>query len=214
MIAPLRERLQSMTFREKIDYLWEYYKLQFFAIIGAIIAVIYIISSVTGNKEPALNVVFVGETVNITAIDELNQQVNEAIIPEEERDDQEISLQFVNLSEAGGPQQSMAEVQKFTTLLAADAYDVIIAEEETFEMLSGQGALADLNRVANLDEINTGGHETVDSDTGQPVAIHTEEMEVIDEVIAIENSYLFLPNNPQNQEYIQPFIQFLVEASS
>lgn len=207
MIAPLRERLKSMTFKEKADYMWEYYKLHFIAIIAVIATIIYIINSVTGNKEIVLNVVFVGETVNISAIEELNQELTEALIPEEQREDMEISLQYVNLG--AGPQHSMAEMQKFTTLLSADAYDVIISEEETYELLSDQGAVSDLNREADLEETDLQGHEVIESETGQPIAIRTREMDKIDDIISIEEAYLYLPSDPQNTEYIQPFVQYL-----
>lgn len=209
MIAPLRERLASMTFREKIDYLWEYYKIHFFIIIGLIAAIIYGITSFTGNKEPVLNVVFVGETLDLTVIEEVEQEWTEILLDEEAREETEITLQYVNITGTGSGPQDVNELQKFTTLLAAGAYDVIISHEEIFGLLQAQGAMTNLSNIVNLDTIDTEEHEIMYSEANEPIAIRAREMEAISPIFPVEDKFLYVPKGTTNTEYIDSLVQYL-----
>lgn len=208
-IEKLSVRLKSMTFKEKIEYLWDYYKFHFIGAIAAIIFIVYIINAIVSDKDSILNVVFVGDTINSEEMQQLDSNLDQQLVPEENRSEEEVLLQFINLSSESQTQQEMVGVQKFVAQLSANAIDVIIANQENFEMLRDQGALLSLGEVINLDEINTDKHELLYSETEQPVGISTAEMAPLQGVLPPGNHYLFVPANMGNAEYIDDFIQYL-----
>lgn len=203
-MTTFKELMNSMTFKEKVDYLWYYYKIHAIAAVLIIVMITYIITTAVTNRDPAFVIAVLEEVRDPIALTELNETLNEELLTEEERNESEVSIQLINRSTPEGQSQ-------FVTQLAAGTFDMIIAREDTFDLLNNQGSTAILEKYADLEAIDTGQHELLYKDSGQVTGIRTAEMESLQNVIATENSILFVPLNPEHTEYIEPAIKLLTQ---
>lgn len=202
------EMQKSMTFKEKIDYLWYYYKLHFIIFLFATISVTYLISGTVNSKEAALNVVFIGESFNTEQLNQLNEKLDQELISEQERDSLKVTLQNINLNSEGG-QQALAESQKFAAQLAAGSIDVLISDKQTFALLKEEGRALDLREATDLSNMNKEKHELITSESGQVIGISTSNMGKIESVTPIEDKVLYAPSNANNVDRIGKLIEFL-----
>jgi len=125
-----KKKLKEMTLKEKIGYIWEYYRMH---IIGAVIVVIVAGSIINGIMNPpvpayagvAFYEIYLGENFE----DILSRMMNEALV-----EDTELEQVYVHSFLSGGdPSAEMALAQKLMAMLVVNELDLIVAELEMIE---------------------------------------------------------------------------------
>lgn len=131
------EKLKSMTFVQKVDYIWTYYKIVF-AIPVAVIAAIYLgITIYQGTQENlVLSVAIVGgQSLSGDEIQNLEEEIKGWLGAEEKHDTVRIQA---NLPESLGDVSGNISL---LTLVGAEALDILVCPEEIYEDYKKQGGL-------------------------------------------------------------------------
>lgn len=171
MATERKKTFQEMTVREKIEHIWEYYKLAVFGIIAGVALIIYIIMKIL-NPDPdmILGVTLVnsysrmtGESENIFEQYLLDNGYN----PEEET----ISVnESLYISEGGMGQSDMASLQALMAWTSVGEIDILAGDENVMNMLGNSGGLLEMEEVltpAQMEQYGDRLYTTKDPETGQ-----------------------------------------------
>lgn len=129
------EKLKALSFGGKIEYIWMYYK-SWFAVLAIAAALIYIgISMYQGSRENILlNVAIVGGNSQDTeGIQSLEKEMKEWLGASGKYDKVRVQA---NIPEDGG---SVASQTALTTLIGANAVDILICPEDIYNEYAEQG---------------------------------------------------------------------------
>lgn len=125
-----KEKLKDMSFREKISYLWEYYRLHGFAVIITVIFVIYLFNTVlTPKPDLIFQAAIVNNPIPTELLDNYEITFGEYINMDEETENVRLNYQFYF---NGPPDYAMNMRQALATFVMAQEIDVIIAPESEF----------------------------------------------------------------------------------
>ncbi len=129
----LREILAPMTWRERVDYIWEYYK--WHIIVGLFL--IFVIGSMTHEwitkKEVVLNMFVITYDANMEKVEELELSLNEWVIPQDEQDKKQILLQIHAYDKTeNGLVFPQGVLEKLLVEMSAQTLDLLLLPEEEF----------------------------------------------------------------------------------
>ena len=138
-----KKKLKDMTLKEKIEYIWEYYKLHITAAVIVVFIAASVINNVMNPPVPSYaGITFYEVYISDEDNDAIKQVLTEALI--ENRDEYEIYMH--HMVSGGDPQAEMAIVQKLMAMIMVNEIDIIIAERDVFASFAYEEFLADLNR--------------------------------------------------------------------
>jgi len=158
--APLKKqyrlemsKLREMTFREKVEYIWGYYR---FHIIAIVIALILSVSIVVAIFSPSTDtVLFVAWSAGFLPEESNEHLVNEleSFLIDENRHEK---VEVVMLSSAEtDPLTAMANSQRLFAMVAAGQIDLFILDAQTLESHSISGFIRPLDDIlADVERIN------------------------------------------------------------
>ncbi len=144
-----RDKLKGMTFKEKLAYLWEYYKLHALFTIVALAIIAYVVYEIiTPDIETQLYVAVIDNPVEPAVLEEFEAKLSEylQIIPEKE--EVKINPQFYF---SGDGEYSMNMRQVLVTYVAAQDVDIIIAPKSEFDSYSYYGYMYSLSDLLPTD---------------------------------------------------------------
>lgn len=194
-----KKLFDSMTFGKKLEYLWMYYKTWLAAFVFLLAAVCIGIMMYRGMKvEVLLNVAIVGGDHN-QAVAFAEDFAAYAGITEE---DGEIRVKANLPDESSGSALTTA----LTTLMGADALDVLICSEGVYEEYSSQDAFLSMEEV--LGKQAAGYEDKVLKDAvclGEDSALFRQEMVRYDKI------YAAVSVNCQNPETAAEFLCWMLE---
>lgn len=125
-----REKLREMSFKNKVGYLWEYYRLHAIAAISVIALLAYIIHIIITPKiETQLYVAMINNTVDKQALDELQEDMTELLQLNTNRENIVINSNFYF---NGNIDYEMNMRQVLVTYIASQDIDILIAPESEF----------------------------------------------------------------------------------
>ncbi len=76
----IKEILAPMSQKERMAYIWDYYRFHIIGTIVAIILLISLISSFDEKKEVYLNLTIVGNGVDLEGVDQLQEQLTNKLV--------------------------------------------------------------------------------------------------------------------------------------
>lgn len=137
------ETIRKLKGKERLEYLWQYYKMvPVFCI--AIVLAVYIVAVMINNSlnDPLLSVVVVDSAkTGDEAAEELQNEILQIVGTGEKHDFVETNLSAVSLDTG-------VDVTKLRVLLsAAGEADAVICGEEVYEEYSAQGAFVDMKEL-------------------------------------------------------------------
>lgn len=135
-----KEKLSEMNFKEKLSYLWEYYKVHALVTVGAIALIIYIIYEiVTPDVKPQFYAAIINSLVDKQTLENYGLEFSEYLKLDPETE--EVQLNDTFYLDSGDYNVTTI----LTTYLAAGEIDVIIAPESEFEHYATTGYMAKLS---------------------------------------------------------------------
>lgn len=136
----MKEKMKGMTLLQKIDYLWIYYKVWLLVPIG-IGVVVYIASSAyrASQENELVSAIVVGSTATDT--NEVEEAIKKYIGKTKKND---IVRMHMNI-----PADQLAKTSQIalTTLIGAEAVDVILCPAEVYEHFSLQEGFVNINSL-------------------------------------------------------------------
>lgn len=143
---------KELTFKEKLHYIWDYYKIHI--IVGLLL--IYVLTTFTlsmiNRKEYVLNIALIGESVDFDRLSQFSHEVTKELVGNPS-DKKEASVDFYKLMRDSQGELILdpASTQKLIARIAAKQIDVIILDKKSFDALAVQGAFLRLDKTEGLD---------------------------------------------------------------
>lgn len=151
-----KQALSTMSFKEKLAYFWDYYKIHTIAVIGGIALVVSFVHQIAANKPYAFYAMLlnaaVGEENTDTSVIWENEFLEFAGIDAEAYRvciDTTLSLSSAN----SGSQYEMANRQKIAAMMHAGDIHAIAADTETFESYAHAETFCNLSDVFTEEEL-------------------------------------------------------------
>lgn len=195
----VKETWGTMTLGKKIEYLWMYYKGW---LAGALCLVLVICIGVSMYKgirtKVLLNAVVIGGN------DLKAEWLEESFAEYADISEKDGVLQIrTNIPDDGG---EMASTTALTTLMGADAIDVLVCPKRVYEDYSAHDGFLDMKELLGAE---AGGSGDTILDDG--VRLKDENILSKEEMTSYEEIYAAVPVNSQNPEMAAKFIEYLLQ---
>lgn len=129
--------------RERLQYIWDYYKLPILGIPLAALVLLFVIMSFSADTEPALSLYLINHSVTEEERAALAASLHDALCP-----DADASSVYVDASLTITPSSPDYESQmSFTTAIAGHTIDVMLADEEFLAYYAAKDAFYDLSEL-------------------------------------------------------------------
>lgn len=185
-----------MSPKERIAYIWDYYKFHIIGTIAAIILLISFISSIGEKKEVVLNMTIIGQGVNAEGVVELQEQLTNKLV--QAKADEEVSVQHLTYSKSSMDQASRAGIQKMSAEITLGAIDLLIVEKDLFKEISSQSSsLVALNDFKGIDNLLPSEEKVY--------GISTSDIPLLAPLELDENKVLCVPSTSKNLKNINKF---------
>jgi len=151
--APFKEKvrleftkLREMTFKGKIEYIWDYYKIHILCTAISLIAIFSLLNTWIFNPNPdtVLFIAWNGGYATEEQLDRLKNHIEERLIEESANEEVAIAQFFFSSDD---PSMNMAEVQRTVAMIAAGVIDLFITSHQLLEEQSHIGYLQPLDQV-------------------------------------------------------------------
>ncbi|GAB2553776.1 hypothetical protein [Gracilibacillus alcaliphilus] len=203
----LVETLKTMTFKEAVDYIWEYYKLH---IIGTILGVAFlwsILATVLGEKEETYQMTVVGQVSYDTA-EAFSEDLNERYF-----DDFRVLVDNMISGDGTLADMNYAEVQKFWANMGANMVDVIVAAEPLVEQLHEQEGLMPVEEYVDLSTLEEGA-ALFPEDSDQVYGISVSDIPMFEDYPEFHSLILVFPINSENHQHTPEVMEALLSNPS
>jgi hypothetical protein len=191
-----------MSPKEKMAYIWDYYKFHIIGTIAAIILLISFISSIGEKKEVVLNMTIIGQGVNTEGVVQVQDQLTSKLV--QKKADEEISVQHLTYNKSSMDEASRAGIQKLSAEITLGSIDLMIVEKELFEEFSSQqSSLLALNDFKGSDKL-------IKSDE-KVYGISTSDIKLLAPLELDENKVLCVPSTTKNLKKINEFFTLISE---
>lgn len=199
-----KQKLSEMNLREKLQYIWTYYKPALAAVAGLIVAIVFICQVVENSKyETVLGIGVIGASMSEdteTVQEELQEQFGTGSKYDRVSFDTSFTMQDVETAD-------YSIVMKFTTVVAAQDLDVLITNKAVYDHYSEQGMFMDLSALFTPEECARYGIEE-----------GADRLDITDTAWLAENKwvsyepvYLTVISNTNHQDKIKEFIRAVEE---
>jgi len=143
---------KDLSSKEKVIYIWDYYKLH---IIGAIIGVVFLVSIIATIVTNINTITLVDVTVISRDFDaqvgaQLQEKWISELVDDTDKKTQVLPFENISISENLDPTSQMTYNSKLTAKLTARMLDVMIMEKDFFEDNYDAGLFADLSTLMDL----------------------------------------------------------------
>jgi len=135
------------TLRQKLSYIWDYYKFPLIGIPLGILFLIYVISAFTGTKDVPFSVYFINQDVSIESCRDLEAKLLAARALADVTEDI-----YVDASLIINPKAPDFDSQiSFTASISGHTIDIMVSDRSFLEYYAKMDALADLSVVLPAD---------------------------------------------------------------
>ncbi|MGN8647412.1 hypothetical protein ACTNEO_16145 [Gracilibacillus sp. HCP3S3_G5_1] len=202
----LWETLKTMSFKEAIDYIWEYYKVHIIGIVLGVAFLVSILSTVFGEKEDTYEVMVVSE-IPFDITEQFTNEVNEKYF-----DDFLVAIN--NITSGGGSiaDLSYADVQKFWASIGANMVDIIVTNETIAAQMVEQEGILEINEVVELSLLEENGVELYEFGTESVYGIDTNQLDVFNDIDLFQDRVIIIPINSENHDKTKIFLETLLQS--
>ncbi|HIU77519.1 MAG TPA: hypothetical protein IAC62_16645 [Candidatus Pelethocola excrementipullorum] len=199
-----KQKLGSMNWKEKLEYVWTYYKAAMAAVIGVIVVIVIVCQLVENSKYKTI--------LNVSVINASMSEDTEAIGKELQdqfgTDNKYDKVSFDTSLMMGDVETADYNmVMKFTTVVAAGDMDVLITTEEVYDHYKKQDMFLDLSTLFTPEECEqygiTPGMDRLDITDTAWLENHRW--------VQYEPVYLTVISNTNHQDKIKEFITAVEE---
>ena len=135
------------TLRQKLSYIWDYYKFPIIGIPLGILLLIYVISAFTGTKDVPFSVYFINQDVSLESCQSLEAKLLATPALSDIVEDIYVDASLIINPEAPDFDSQMS----FTASISGHTIDIMISDRSFLEYYSKMDALADLSEVLPAD---------------------------------------------------------------
>lgn len=146
------DKIKHMSKKEKMEYIWDYYKIHILVGVFIIIAVSWTIYTNVNKTEYVFNCTLLGEGVNLSKKADFEDKLTKIVL-EEPEDKKQAYMDFIEVKGSSNDEISIDPyaMQKLSARVAAGDIDILIVDEKNFQRFAMQGMFERLDSFSELD---------------------------------------------------------------
>ncbi|MCZ0704132.1 hypothetical protein J2T56_002379 [Natronobacillus azotifigens] len=200
----LRDALQGMSRKEKLDYIWEYYKIHIVGTIAFLFFVVFIIGGAFRSEPEVLGITVVSEADD-EEIRAIEQEMYEFVF-----DDFDLYFEHV-YHESGLLENNPYEMtERMFISLTLGQIDLFVTNVAFIEQLINEDIFVPITDKIDVSRFEEAGHELLIVDE-EIYAISAKEMFPFKEHETFESSYIFFPATGRNWDRVELVLDALNE---
>lgn len=201
--------LAPMSKKERMAYIWDYYKFHIIGSITAIILLISLISSMGDKKEEYLNMTIMGKGIDSEGVALVQEKLTNKLVKDKEKE--EVFVETLTYDPLSQDEISRAGIQKMTAQITTGSIDLLIVDKELFEEISSlEKSLLALNEIKGIDKTDFEFVYPKLSDENF-YGISTSDIKLLDSLQLDENKVLCVPSNTKKLKEINEFFTLISE---
>lgn len=209
-----KELTAGMTFGEKLEYLWTYYK---WVLLVAGFAVMVIAIVITAMVNAQVKVLFSGALVNVTPSDEgqayLTEQWQQTLGAEDKHDTVKLtSFTFRDLSSGEASEVEVTTAMRLYAMVAAQEVDYVITDDVGYHFYINHSTLSPLNTLFSPEELARIDLPIIYGDDGAtPIAFDISQT-AFAQSCSVRSGivYIAFPGNTGRTSQNLPFLEYLL----
>ena len=221
-LKKLKVDLKPMTFRQKVDHVWTYFK---GAILITLISLIVVGSlgyhMLKPEKELLMGGICVSTYLNEEGVAYLGDAYFQKLQGNPKK--QEVQMYFRSFGDFSVSTQDYEAFQSITTMMHAKMIDYLLVDDDRLQPFIGYEALMDLREIFTAEELALLGEDKIQyaqkaDDNGNligerfPVAINVTDLPFIQECRQYEqNIFLCFAANAPNKDSLRDLWQYLLD---
>jgi hypothetical protein len=138
--------LKSMSRKEKIEYIWDYYKLHIISVIVVIAVIASFIHGQLTKIDYVVNITMIGNAVNESKKEEAEKKFTSLVVKEGEQRKQAL----IDVIATDKSELSYEMMQKFVVRIAAGEIDVVILDKGFFDSFVKQDMFIPLESISQI----------------------------------------------------------------
>lgn len=210
------ENMKNMTWRQRIAYLWEYYK---WLLIGGVV-VLWILGMLIGElADPDPKYAFMGAQINVRITDEGRQYLTEDLFPvmgvtdPEEQTVELLDRQLPAMED--NPQYAQTEVMAMVAMVSAQMLDYALMDEIAYNQYRSNGMFNNLETLLTQQQLSQFDGKLLTTSTdedGEYFAIIdiTDTAFARDCLSGSQRYYLAFPGNTGREEKLPVFVDWIL----
>ena len=195
-----------MSFKEAVDYIWEYYKIHIIGIVLGVAFLVSILSTIFGEKEETYEVMVVSQ-IPYDITEQFSNQVNEKYF-----DEFQVAVNNITSGGESIADLSYADIQKFWANIGANMVDIIVTNETIAEQMVEQEGILEVDEVVDESLLEQNGVELYQFGTESIYGIDTNQLDVFDDIEPFQDKVLIIPINSENHDKTTQFLETLLES--
>ncbi|UOQ85136.1 hypothetical protein [Gracilibacillus salinarum] len=202
----LWETLRTMSFKEAVDYIWEYYKIHIFGIVLGIAFLVSILTTIFQEEEETYELMVLSQ-IPYDVTDQFSQDLNEKYFDG-------FNIVSDNILSNGGSlsEQSPEQVQKLMARIATGMVDIMVTDETMAQEMADQDGLVNFEEVADMEALEAQGVEFYQFGKGEVLGIGTNQFDVFNDNEAFQDRILIIPASTEKKERTKQILETLLES--
>ena len=217
-LKELKEILKPMTWKDRVEYLWTYYKIVLAALLGVAVLISIVISSIQSKQ---IKTLYSGMLVSVHMEQEDRDAVVEDLTALFEGDGKKQVVELLDVTYIPGDdpanlEMNNAAAMKITLMVAAESLDYILVDGVTYEELVRHSPYQDLRNVlsqAQQDQLKDFiiWKEANEEMPSYPMALDVSHTEFVKTLAPYEEEvFLVFVGNTENGSRDQAFVDYIL----
>lgn len=212
-----KEKLRNMSFKEKLEYLWEYYRIHALVFIICVSIVVSLVYTILKPKiDTKLYVAVINNTIPDDLLEDISAQLEERLQLNQEKEKVFINSQFYF---NGSPDYAANMETALATYVAAQDVDIIIAPQSEFKQYADSDFMVALSDIlptdlytSLTDKFYITGTKEFPEETAYGIYLSDTDLFKNNSTFTKEDPYILgIVANTRHQENDTEFIRYLFE---
>lgn len=154
-----KEKFKTLSTKNKVEFIYDYYKLPIIGTLLAIIVISYMAYSFITKQYTYCNITYYGSTINTDNFNKIKDTLNENILGNDKK--YTIFTDSLLIATNSNYGDDPTTTQAFAVKLAANEIDILLVEKNNFEYFAANNMLLDLNSLEGFDSLNISTNDLV-----------------------------------------------------
>ncbi|MBA9026672.1 hypothetical protein [Peribacillus huizhouensis] len=204
----LIEQLRSLTMKEKVEYLIEYYSFHIIGIIVVLSVLVMGFNNFTNQPNELLSIRIVKNDISDKQAKELHRSLEKVFIDNKK---ETLSVQTINMKDIRENSEALIKLQKLGAEITAKEVDVLLVDKDVFHQFNKEGNLYNLNNFHAFDNWETIKYAT-DNDSTTITGIDVSEVPILSSIVTKGEPLIFVVMaNTERMDGVENFVHLLTE---
>lgn len=201
-----KEKLSTMNWKGKLEYIWAYYKAAIFGVIGFFVLIGVLLNIYENSKYEDILSIGVANSAVIDSTETTEKKLLELFGSGDKYERVNVDTSYTFGDDLTTADSNI--VMKFTTIIAAQGMDVFLCNKEIFEAYDHQDMFEDLSELLSEEQCERYGISRGDRKLDVTNLVNYQDLELT----YYEPVYLAVPTSSQHMDYAAKFIEYLEEG--